>query len=94
MAVLLLFLWSRQNRWSQDYSKTIRVIESDKVSLRSICLDSKATRSIVSQFIPNIEGVPALLCIEYKDNTKNIAIVYKEEEITSIINILNIEKTI
>lgn len=89
--VLILFVWSRSVPWSTEVARKVDT-RMDKVAIRSICADSVEARSILASGKPRIEGLPAVIATERKqDGTRNTVVVYEQRQILELLGMFSPE---
>ena len=86
--VLILFLWSRQDKWSSKIADTVQDITVPNLVLRSISADSLEVRNMLNNHVPRIERIPAVISVSKASGKKDLAVVYEEAEIEALLSSL------
>jgi hypothetical protein len=87
--VLLLFVWTRQDEWS-DRLRRRATVYRDRVALRSVCADSAEARSVLANGKPRVEGVPVLIVTERSARGLKTDLTYDKEEIEVVFRTLGV----
>jgi hypothetical protein len=87
--VLLLFVWTRQDEWS-DRLRRRATVHRDRVALRSVCADSAEARSVLANGKPRVEGVPVLIVTERSARGLKTDLTYDKEEIEVVFRTLGV----
>ena len=84
MSVLLLFLYTKQHKWSVSFCDKIKDLDTENILCRCISMDSIRIREVVKKY-GMIRNIPSLLCIDLGSDPKKITLVDKEDEIEGIL---------